>query len=199
MTGKGIKKGKEEAAAASEKATDDVELLMNVIIACIGGNSRPLWLFVHSVLRWPARWRDGHSGKGRLPTHRRRTLACESWLPCALKFDLAKLPILRETGFRRSAFWGRGQSCGDMYTEYCLDIGNTQRRVLSLSLPGWDWTVDSGVESRPLRSRNSNSSLFLAGRTDSSQACFLRTDRAQICLDRQSVLLPACRPRSPLD
>ena len=29
-----------------------------------------------------------------------------------------------------------------MYTEYCLDIGNTQRRVLSLSLPGWDWTVD---------------------------------------------------------
>ena len=39
VTGKGIKKGKEEAAAASEKATDDVELLMNVIIACIGQQS----------------------------------------------------------------------------------------------------------------------------------------------------------------
>ena len=50
-TGAGIKKRKEEAAAC-EKETDDGEL-MNVIIACIGGNSRPLWLFVHSVLRWP--------------------------------------------------------------------------------------------------------------------------------------------------
>ena len=147
-TGAGIKKRKEEAAAC-EKETDDGEL-MNVIIACIGGNSRPLWLFVHSVLRWPARWRDGHSGKGRLPTHRRRTLACESWLPCALKFDPPKLPILREAGlpFLRSAFGG-GQSCGDMYTVYCLDRGNTQESSVSVS-PGWDgqWTdkVRGGVE-----------------------------------------------------
>ena len=42
MTGKGIKKRKEEAAAC-EKATDDGEL-MNVIIACIGG--RPARLSV---------------------------------------------------------------------------------------------------------------------------------------------------------
>ena len=61
----------------------------------------------------------------------------------------------------------------------------TPRRVLSLSLRGGmdSGRTKSGVESRPLRSRNSNSSLFWRERqTDRSEGfCILGTDRAQIC------------------
>ena len=121
-----------------EKATDDGEL-MNVIIACIGC-WRQQGVVVAVCSLWPKveeeeveKVEEEGRTLGRLPTHRRRTLACEScccWLPCALKFDPAKLPILRvrqtQVYLSKEIFLGvYGQSCGDMYTEYCLDMGNT--------------------------------------------------------------------------
>ena len=159
------------------------------LLASGGGNSRLLWLFVHCALA------IGGGGEARLASCRlpTRTLASgQSWLPCALEFDQRLNCQFYACG--SFAILGR-------YVQSIVWTEGTPRRVLSLSLRGGmdSGRTKSGVESRPLRSRNSNSSLFLAGRTDSSQACFLRTDRAQICLDRQSVLLPACRPRSPLD
>ena len=145
----------------------------------------------------------------RLPTHRRRTLACEScccWLPCALKFDPAKLPILRvrqtQVYLSKESFLGGTDKVVVICTQSIVWTWGTPRRVLSLSLQGGKvnsghWTK-SGVESRPLRSPNSNSSLFLAGRTDSSQACIRRTDRAQICLalSGQTVCLTSSLPSS---
>ena len=121
-----------------EKATDDGEL-MNVIIACIG-RWRQQGVVVAVCSLWPKveeeeveKVEEEGRTLARLPTHRRRTLACEScccWLPCALKFDPAKLPILRvrqtQVYLSKESFLGvYGQSCGDMYTEYCLDMGNT--------------------------------------------------------------------------
>ena len=69
-------------------------------------NSRLLWLFVHSVLRWPRRWRrrDGHSGKAA------NSQKADSSLRelASLRAQIWSSQIANFTGlpFRRSAFWG---------------------------------------------------------------------------------------------
>ena len=93
-------------------------------------NSRLLWLFVHSVLRWPRRWRrrDGHSGKAansqKADSSLRElaSLRAQIWSGQIANFTRAADPGLP---FEGELFGGYGQSCGDMYTEYCLDMGNT--------------------------------------------------------------------------
>ena len=166
------------------RSCDDGEL-MNVIIACIGRRQQQVVVAVCSLClghRWRRRGAAGKLPAANSDSSIRPELASLR----ARIWSTPKLPILRVWQFRHF---------GEICTEYCLDRGNTGR-VLSPLQDRMDIGQSQG-RSRGRRSRNSNSSLFWR---EGQTAHKLRTDRAQICpLDRQSVLLPDGRPRSPLD
>lgn len=167
-------------------------------------NSRLLWLFVHSVLRWPRRWRrrDGHSGKAA------NSQKADSSLRelASLRAQIWSTQIANFTGgriaFSKKCFWGWTKLW--WYVHGVLFGHREHPGEFCLCLSRVGWTVDGQSQgwSRGRSGRVTPIQAFFGGK-DRQLTSMYPQDRQSSNLsgrlDRQSVLLPACRLRSPLD